>query len=242
MTKRSDVAEDAPPRRIGSGLGAIVERPSRTKEIYEELRLAIARRDLQPGSLYSVAELADAFGVSRTPVREALIDLAAHDIIKFERNRGVRVTRSTPQDLRDIFELRFILETHATSLATEKLDKATAKELTNAFERLRKATTVQDDLTYWSSDRAFHRVLLDACGNTRLSAIVDTLRDSILVPGTTSAGRTRTLEDITADHEEILKAVLSHDPAGAAAAMRAHLERTASTLLQQGQDDEGLGE
>lgn len=218
----------------GTGrLGRIVERPSRTKEIYERLRLAIARRELVPGSLYSVAELAEAFGVSRTPVREALIDLAAHGIIKFERNRGVRITKSSEQDLRDIFELRLILETHAASVAASRLDAAIERDLTAAFDQLQRATILQDDLTYWSSDRAFHRVLLDACRNQRLSSVVDNLRDSILVPSTTSAGRTRTLQEITADHEAILAAVLSRRPAAAAEAMRAHLQRTADSLLQQ---------
>ncbi|SDT17028.1 GntR family transcriptional regulator [Jiangella sp. DSM 45060] len=236
MTRQSVPPQDEPALSGTGQLGPIGDRPSRTKEIYEQLRLAIARRELVPGNLYSVAELAATFGVSRTPVREALIDLSARGIIQFERNRGVRITQSSAQDLKNIFELRLILETHAASVVASRLDPATESALTTALEQLQRATTTQDDLTYWSSDRSFHRVLLEACGNELLSSIVDNLRDSILVRGTTSAGRTRTLQDITNDHEEILTAVLSRRPAAAAEAMRAHLQRTADSLLQQERD------
>ncbi|WP_154674392.1 GntR family transcriptional regulator [Nakamurella lactea] len=216
----------------GHGLRAIAERPSRTREIYEELRLAIARRDLQPGSLYSVADLAETFGVSRTPVREALIDLAARNIIKFERNRGVRILQSSAEDLRDIFDLRLILETHAARRAAENLDEVTEAALREAFDALELATAGGDDLVYWSSDRAFHRVLVEACGNHRLSEIVEGLRDSILVKGATSSGRTRSLQTITDDHREIFEAVVGRDPDGAVTAMRKHLEQTARQLLK----------
>ncbi|MFV0462078.1 MAG: GntR family transcriptional regulator [Nostocoides sp.] len=233
MVNRGSTDESADPARRPGGLGQIAERPSRTREVYEQLRLAIARRDLAPGELYSVAELAASFGVSRTPVREALIDLAAHGIIAFERNRGVRIGQSSPSDLRNIFEIRLLLETHAASAAASRLDAESARAITATYDQLQRATIVQDDLTYWSSDRAFHHAVLEACGNTRLTDIVENLRDSILVRGATSAGRQRTLHDITADHESIHRAILAKDPAGAAEAMRAHLQRTADSLLQE---------
>jgi DNA-binding GntR family transcriptional regulator len=216
-----------------SSLGILGERPSRTREVYEALRLAIARRDLQPGNMYSVAELADSFGVSRTPVREALIDLASRGIVKFERNRGVRVMQSTVHDLEEIFQLRLMLEVPATRLAVTLMDERAVTDLQRTFDHLQKVTREDDDLAYWASDRAFHGQIISALGNGRLTEFIDVLRDSILVQGATSAGRTRSLSDITAEHEAIMTKIASGDADGAAEAMRAHLQNTVDLLVRQ---------
>ncbi|MFD5226754.1 GntR family transcriptional regulator [Microbacterium sp. NPDC058342] len=221
-----------------AGLHAIGQRPSRTQEVFEALQLAIARRDLAPGSLHSAAELAETFGVSRTPVREALIDLASRGIIRFERNRGVRILRSTADDLREIFELRSLLEVHATRIAATRMNDAARARLQTEFDKLEKAGAAQDDRSYWAADRAFHQMILQAAGNERLTNIIGMLRESILVPGATSAGRTRSLTQITDEHRVILDGIGSRDPERAAEAMRAHLQNTAENLISQEADAE----
>ncbi|QMU95914.1 GntR family transcriptional regulator [Microbacterium esteraromaticum] len=222
----------------GAGLHAIGQRPSRTQEVFEALQLAIARRDLAPGSLHSAAELAETFGVSRTPVREALIDLASRGIIRFERNRGVRILRSTADDLREIFELRHLLEVHAARVAATSMSEGDIARLRAAFEALEKAGDEKDDRSYWAADRTFHHMILHAAGNERLTNIIGILRESILVPGATSAGRTRSLTQITDEHRVILSGIASGDPDQAAEAMRVHLQNTAENLISQEEDAE----
>ncbi len=182
--------------------------------------------------MYSVAELAESFGVSRTPVREALIDLAARGIVRFERNRGVRVTQSSPHDLQEIFQLRLMLEVPATRLAVSTMNDDQIAALQRTFDDLKTATKNADDLDYWASDRAFHSAIISVLDNGRLETFVDVLRDSILVRSATSAGRTRSLEDITREHESIMKMIAARNADGAAEAMRAHLQHTADLLIE----------
>src|SRR5688572_23283914 len=95
-------ARTGPRRRATHRLGPIGPRPSRTQEALDVLRASIISGELVSGSLHSVASLADTLGVSRTPVREALIELAARGMVRFERNRGVRILQTSIHDLEEI--------------------------------------------------------------------------------------------------------------------------------------------
>jgi len=90
--------------------------------VLSALRAAVITGELAPGSLYSVQTLADQLGVSRTPVREALIKLAQQGMVRFERNRGVRVLLTSLHDLEEVFALRLLLEPPAVRRAVTRLD------------------------------------------------------------------------------------------------------------------------
>jgi DNA-binding GntR family transcriptional regulator len=92
--------------------------PSLHQSLIDDLRAAIISGELAPRELYSVADIAAQFGVSRTPVREALLTLAGQGIVKFERNRGVRILEVTMSDLMEVFQLRLLLEPPAVWRAT----------------------------------------------------------------------------------------------------------------------------
>ena len=94
---------------------------SLTARVRESIRQAIIDGSLEPGSLHSVQSLADIFKVSRTPVREALIDLAGADMVEFERNRGVRILETSVHDLEEILVLRILLEVPATHRAAGRM-------------------------------------------------------------------------------------------------------------------------
>jgi DNA-binding GntR family transcriptional regulator len=89
----------------------------------EALRAAIVDGRLEAGERYPVAQLAERFGVSRTPVREALLVLERRGVVRFERNRGVRVLETTAHDFEEVFALRPLLEARATHRAGELLSK-----------------------------------------------------------------------------------------------------------------------
>jgi DNA-binding GntR family transcriptional regulator len=197
------------------------------------IRSAIVAGDLEGGSRHSVASLADSLGVSRTPVREALIQLAASGMVRFERNRGVRVVQTSLKDIEDIFELRLMLELPATAIAVERID---AQGITAVRERLaamERAGEAGDLADMWRADRQFHNELLVRSGNQRLADYVDSLRDMVLRRGTTTAGRSRSVEEIIAEHRRILERLEARDASGAVEAMRDHIERTAKLLIAQ---------
>lgn len=202
-------------------------------QVLDALRAAVITGELQPGTLHSVQTLATQLGVSRTPVREALIKLAQQGMVRFERNRGVRVLQTTLHDLEEVFALRLLLEVPATRRACQQIDETGRRELRKLYQAMEKAARADDEYRMWEHDRRFHLVLLQASGNLRLAEYVDGLRDMVLRRGVSTAGLSRSLDDIVAEHGEVLAHIESGDVDGAAEAMGAHLLHTAELLIAQ---------
>ena len=175
---------------------------------------AIADGRLEPGGRYSVAQLAEQLGISRTPVREALLVLEREGRVRFERNKGVRVLETTAADVAEVFELRLLLEVPAAAKACGVVE----------LEALR--TAIDDG-------ERFHALILASGGNRRLVATVQGLRDAVRGRGASTVGRSRSLEEIQAEHGAILDALIAGDGDRAGAAMRYHLRRTGDLLAAQ---------
>ena len=216
--------------------------PSIAARVRDSILAAIVEGRLQPGTLHSVQSLATAFGVSRTPVREALIDLSGQGVVKFERNRGVRVMQTSVHDLEEIIALRLLLEVPATRRAVENGGGSLIAGLRRELPEMEAAAAAGDELTMMRHDRTFHMLINEASGNSRLTAFVDSLRDLLLTRGVSTVGRSRQLPEIVAEHREILAAVEAGDAAAAASAMKKHLVNTGRLLLAQesGGFDAGL--
>jgi DNA-binding GntR family transcriptional regulator len=223
-------------RRLEAGLVPIGVRPSRTQEVLEAIRASIIGGELASGGLYSVAELAERLEVSRTPVREALIELATRGMVRFERNRGVRILGTSIHDLEEIFEIRLMLEVPAARRAVGRMLPMEVEGLRSHLGSMERAAEADDVARLWVHDRQFHRALMLASGNRRLAEYVDTLRDMVLVRGVTTAGRARSLEAIVGEHRAILRCVEAGDAEGTAAALSDHIEETARLLIAQEQD------
>jgi len=209
------------------------ERPSLTSEVRARLKRAIVSGQLAPGSLHSVAELAHVLGVSRTPVREALIELASQNMVKFERNRGIRILRTSLHDLEEVFTLRLLLEVPAARQAARRAGPETHRTLSRALSQMERSARADDEARFMDHDRALHRAILEAAGNMRLAAYVDTLRDLVLAKGASTANVSRGLDDIVSEHTGIVEALLRHDAEAAAAAMRSHIITTGRLLIAQ---------
>jgi DNA-binding GntR family transcriptional regulator len=202
-------------------------------KVGDAVRSAILSGELVAGHLYSVQELAESLGVSRTPVREALIKLASTGMVRFERNRGVRILQSTPHDLEEVFALRLLLEVPAAGLAVARMRPADVVELRRCLDQMVSAADAGDERGLMEYDRRFHTVILEAAGNHRLAVIVDGLRDLVLTRGVSTAGTSRTLHDIANEHAPILDRIEARDADGAAGALRSHVLHTAQLLIAQ---------
>ncbi|MFC0529177.1 GntR family transcriptional regulator [Phytohabitans kaempferiae] len=202
-------------------------------DVLAALRNAIITGELAPGSLHSVNNLATQLGVSRTPVREALLGLAAQNMVRFERNRGIRILQTTAHDIEEIMSLRLLLEVPATYRAVGHLTDADLTRLRLLFTSMQKAAEAGDEQTMVARDREFHKFLIAGSGNQRLASFVDSLRDLVQSRGTTTAGHSRTLTDIVAEHLPILEMAEKRDAAGAARMMQEHLTHTTTLLLTQ---------
>jgi len=213
-------------KRLSSG-------PTLAAKAHESLRKAIINGELVPGRLYSMSALASHFNVSRTPVREALLLLSDQGMVRMERNQGIRILQTTVHDLEEVFALRLLLEVPATFRATRQMTPTTLSKLRQQYRGMDRAAGNSDESRAMECDRHFHRIILDCSGNRRLASFVDTLRDVALTYGASTAGKSRTLRDIVAEHQPLLNCIEAGDAPAAAAIMRKHIVRTAELLVAQ---------
>lgn len=226
-------------------LDSVRQDPSLKEQILASLRSAIIDGRLVAGTLYSVQSLATDLGVSRTPVREALIDLESRGMVRFERNHGVRVLETSVHDLKEILTLRLLLEVPATFRAAQQLTPeqlAELRELVEDGEALLEGKGKRPKSQYdrvLDIDRRFHAAILQASGNRRLAEYVDHLRDLLSMRGLYTMAAQRDLGQYLGEHREIYDALERQDAAGAAAIMRRHIIDTALQLLRRAGDESG---
>jgi DNA-binding GntR family transcriptional regulator len=148
--------------------------------VYENIRTRILDNTLGPGTFATEQELAEAFGVSRTPAREAMVRLRDEGLVELVPRRGMRVLPVSLDDMREIYQILISLEATAAELVASR--HPTAKEL-QPFERACAAmdrALAKDDLHAWAAaDEAFHLHLLKLCGNARIEQIVRRYWDQI---------------------------------------------------------------
>lgn len=202
------------------------EAASLTDAVVAAVRDGVQARELVPGETYSVYQLADLLGVSRSPVREALLKLAEAGLVEIARNRGFRVVLPRAHDVEEIFEIRLALEPAAVRRVAERAELAERDAIAVHLATMRRAADRDDPTAFWPADRALHDAILHTAGNARAAGIVADLRatTALLGPPTTASGRT--LAEIHDEHAPIVAAILAGDAADAEQAMRAHLEET----------------
>ncbi|WP_033345889.1 GntR family transcriptional regulator [Catenuloplanes japonicus] len=203
------------------------EAPSLADAVAQAVRDGVAAGQLVPSRTYSVYQLAELLGVSRSPVREGLLRLEAAGLVEIQRNRGFRVLPPRAADVEEIIGIRLALEPDAARLAALHGTDAQHALLRDTLDTMARA----DGEAFWAADRALHDLLLRTAGRPRSAAIVAQLRTTtaLLGPPTTASGRT--LAEIHAEHEPVVAAVLARDGDAAFAAMRAHLSATGALLM-----------
>ncbi|MGH3328253.1 MAG: GntR family transcriptional regulator [Streptomycetales bacterium] len=192
--------------------------------MHETLRRVILNGELAGGTRLVQADLAKQLGVSTTPVREALRDLATEGLIRLDPHRGAIVRELKLDEVREIYELRKLLEPVSIRRAVERI---TSARLDEAAE-LAAGMEAQDDPARWVElNRAFHAVFASASDSPRLETILEGLRDSAAVyVGLSIKIRPRQMTGGNADHRALLKAVRRGDADAAAGIEVRHLEST----------------
>lgn len=215
-------------------------RVTATERAFTTLRESILSGRLEPGSQHSVYRLADELGVSRTPVREAVLRLADAGLVTIERNRGVRVRGVTVEDVLEVFTLRLLLEVPATAYAATHADGDQRTELSSRLAAMDDAAARDDHAAFEEQDRALHAAIHAVSGTRRLGEEVLALRTSIQSRGAVTMYRSRGAEEILEEHVPVVEAVLAGDGPGAARLMRDHLVHTAELLARQLDPDADL--
>lgn len=187
------------------------------------IRTSIVMGEIAPGKVESVVKVAAELGVSITPVREAVMDLANLGIVEVIRNKGFRVPQLTDQDLDEIFKIRTMLEVPAMREVAEKFGDREPEPFRLLAEGIISAAKSGDVRAFLESDRLFHKALLETLGNRRLVNTVEQLRDQARMQGLQKLADHGDLTESAVEHLEILEAITAHDGKCAAALMTKHL-------------------
>jgi DNA-binding GntR family transcriptional regulator len=200
--------------------------------VYESLRNAIFTGTLQPGTRLSVPALAAELGVSRSPVREAVMRLTQERLAHEEPRHGALVAHIGPQKLAALYEVREVLEGLAARLTVENHGKDVVDQLAAALSDDERAVAIADVDSHVEADMRFHALLRRACGNAELVRMLDEIQTQVrlamlttsVVAGPQSAVR---------DHRTIFEAIASGNPDEAERAARAHIARLRIALREQ---------
>jgi DNA-binding GntR family transcriptional regulator len=193
------------------------------EQIADALRAALVAGEMRPGVVYSAPTLAARFGVSATPVREAMLDLAKEGLVSPVRNKGFRVTALSDRDLDEITEIRSLIEVPTVRRIAETVDAGRSARLRPLAEDILAAAERRDILAYIEADQVFHLALLTLAGNGQLIGVVRDLRHRSRLYGVPSLAERGELIPSAREHLDLLDLIGRGDGAGAEALMRHHL-------------------
>lgn len=199
------------------------DRPSLRTRVTEALRAALIAGEMRPGEVYSAPVLAQRFGVSATPVREAMLDLVRQGLVETVRNKGFRVRELSEQDLEEVTQLRELLEIPTVARVAELAGPERLAALRPLAAAIVHAAEQGDLIGYLEADRVFHLELLGLAGNRRLVGLVDDLRARARLYGLQALAERGALADSAAEHERLLDLLTAGDAEGAADLMRRHI-------------------
>ncbi|MGI5348140.1 GntR family transcriptional regulator [Streptomyces sp. CA-250714] len=182
-------------------------------QILEALRAALLSGELAPGEVYSAPALAERFGVSPTPVREAMQLLVSEGAVETVPNRGFRVARHSPRDLAELTEVRALLEVPAVLALARTQPAEQWAQLRPLADDTWQAAACGDHTAYAETDRAFHRALLELTGNRQLVTVAEDVqrRAHLSALRASPAPRTTDLLAEAADHLALLDALTAQD-------------------------------
>jgi DNA-binding GntR family transcriptional regulator len=199
-------------------------RPNVRDEIRETLRAAVISGKLRPGHVFSAPSLAQEFGVSVTPVREALLDLVREGHVEAVRNRGFRVIELSPAQLDHITEVRILLEVPAVRMAASAgAEPAVTDRLLALADAIVEAAQRKDLIAYVTADIEFHLAVIALAGNPELVELVRSLRAKSRIYGLQTLAETGRLLPSSREHAELVRLIEAGDPDGAEHLMRQHL-------------------
>ncbi|MGX5185050.1 GntR family transcriptional regulator [Streptomyces avermitilis] len=201
------------------------------EKAYAYLKDTVLTDPAMQGEYLSEQDIADRIGVSRTPIREALLLLAAEDLVELVPKRGARVAPLSGREIRELMELRAIVERYAAQQVVDT-DRAPVRELGELLERQRVLDGPEQAKEFIDIDHLFHATLVSAVGNALLDRHYDGLRSRQVRAGVVALFNQQGRQEAVIDeHRAILDALTAGDAAAACAAIDNHLESTLKVLL-----------
>jgi DNA-binding GntR family transcriptional regulator len=207
-------------RRSGRPRGATA-----SARIYSDLRSQLVSLERHPGEAISEAEIALSYGVSRTPVREAILKLSDEGLLEIYPQSGIFVSRIPMAALPEAIIVRKALEETTAQFAAERATSSQILVLHAILERQREANAANDRDAFHHADEAFHAGIADVAGHPGIWTLIQQVKIHVDRYRRLTLPQQGRIARAIEEHEAILDAIEAHDPARARIAMQTHLER-----------------
>lgn len=202
------------------------------QEVAERLRERIFSHELPPGTWVDEQAIAEQYGISRTPLREALKVLASEGLVTLKPRRGCYVTEISDRDLDEVFNVMALLEGECAKASAGRASDDDLARLQRIHTDLEKAAAAEDIDRFFEANQAFHHALQEIADNRWLLQVIEDLRKVIKLSRHHSLFSDGRLEQSLAEHRQILDALLARDGTAAEARMRDHIRSGRAALAR----------
>ena len=210
-----------------------IERPETLQSLaYEQIKGLLVSGELKQDTIYPANQFAEMLGVSRTPVREALLQLAAEGLLISVQGRGFKIREFSEKEIKDFFETRLMIETYIIERLAESIGPEDISALEESLKQMIRSARKKDRYGFLEADKAFHMNLVHRYKNRLLESIMENIRNLISILGRkalTISGRT---EEVIEEHQRIIEGLRKNDAREVAEAMRHHLSTTENHIIE----------
>lgn len=200
--------------------------------VFQTLRQAILKGELEPGERLMEIQLAERLGVSRTPVREAIRKLELEGLVVMVPRKGAEVASITEKNVRDVLEVRKALEELAVTLACQRMDESQFGQFDEHNQIFKEALRANDLMEIAKQDIDFHEVIYMAAGNERLQQMLNHLQEQMYRYRMEYIKDEQQRSKLVQEHQEIAEAIQTRNIERAKSAIRLHIDNQEMTVSQ----------
>jgi DNA-binding GntR family transcriptional regulator len=227
-TKKTEIATR--PAAAGHRRNGRPRTATAASRIYSDLRTELVSLQRRPGEAVSEAEIALSYGVSRTPVREALLKLSDEGLLEIFPQSGIFVSRIPIAALPEAIIIRRSLEATTAHMAAERATSSQILVLQSILERQREANAASNGDAFHRADELFHATIAEVAGYPGIWTLIQQVKVHVDRYRRLTLPQEGRIGQVIGEHETIMSAIENHDPSGASVAMEFHLERLLSHI------------
>ena len=207
--------------------------PSLRYMALQTLKNAILTNVLKPKKIYKIDELAKSLGISKTPVREALLDLSTMGFLTFLPRKGIQINSLGEKDIRDIYEFRAAMETSVIQHITPTITEESIAHVEIINNDAKKCVKNNDRIEYLKKDREFHLFLAELTENEYMISALENVRDLVDWMGIKALLRKERMIEVFVEHDKVIQELKNRDVKRATQMMEEHIAITLENVLKQ---------
>jgi len=210
-----------------------LEQPGTLQNLaYERIKTLLINGQLEFDEVYSANHFAEILGVSRTPIREALLQLTSEGFFVSLRGRGFKIKEFSEKEIQDFFEARKMIEAYVIEQLVDEVSAEDLKPLDDSLAQMINGHKKTETYSFLEADKSFHMNLIRRYENSLLESIMGNIRDFISILGQKALASPGRVQEVIQEHQHILEALHQKDRIKAVQAIKYHLDATEKSLLE----------